>query len=123
VFVEAARNEPDCIDAALEYYFDNHLKALDRLDAKEQQTLDVEPVKRQRTKIEKQIVKKYVQKAYSIMLENVRLAVTGKLLLESTFADCAKEGGWLTRLAAKGKPREIVGKKLTKAQILALIPK
>lgn len=45
---------------------------------------------------------------------------SGKRLGDSTFADCAKAGGWFAKLARSGKPGQIVGKVLTEAQLKKL---
>lgn len=37
----------------------------------------------------------------------------GKKLRESTFGDCAHDGGWLLTVAKQGRANEIVGRKLT----------
>jgi hypothetical protein len=43
---------------------------------------------------------------------------TGKTLRDSTFGELAKEGGWLVKLSKMGKPGEVVGQKLSDAEIL-----
>jgi hypothetical protein len=45
----------------------------------------------------------------------------GKALRDCTFADCAKAGGWLAKVAAKGKPNQIVGKVLGENELRALM--
>lgn len=45
---------------------------------------------------------------------------TGKSLRNSTFADCKAAGGLFNRIAAKGKPNQIVGKVLNDQQAQAL---
>lgn len=41
------------------------------------------------------------------------LPKTNKTLADSTFAECATAGGWFSRVSKMGKPKEIVGTKLT----------
>jgi hypothetical protein len=47
----------------------------------------------------------------------------GKPLRDCTGAECAKSGGWLTRIAAMIKPSDIVGKFLSEAQVRELFRK
>lgn len=42
---------------------------------------------------------------------------TGRLLRDSTFFDCKREGGWYTALSKKGRALEIVGKKLEEKDV------
>lgn len=44
----------------------------------------------------------------------------GKMLRDCTFAECAKAGGWLTKLANKGQPNEKVGAVLSEKEIKAV---
>lgn len=41
----------------------------------------------------------------------------GTLLRFATFGQCAREGNWLSNIAKHGKPNEVVGKKLTEADL------
>lgn len=41
----------------------------------------------------------------------------GKALRDATFGDCAKAGGWFQLLSRKGKPSEVVGKRLSEADL------
>jgi hypothetical protein len=45
----------------------------------------------------------------------------GKALRDATFAECRQAGGFFTRIAKLGKPDEIVGKKLTDAQVAKVL--
>lgn len=42
---------------------------------------------------------------------------SGKKLRDATFAECSKAGGWFKVLATKGKPSEIVGEKMSEADL------
>lgn len=44
----------------------------------------------------------------------------GKALREATFRDCRQEGGWLIEVAKQGRANEVVGKKLTEKNLMAL---
>jgi hypothetical protein len=55
------------------------------------------------------------------LLMNVVLPLCGKRLEEATFAECRKEGGWLSEIGKMGKPREIVGMKLTEKELKAAL--
>jgi hypothetical protein len=54
-----------------------------------------------------------------VVLMNLTLP-NGKRLRDATFADCGRAGGWFKVLATKGKPSEVVGKKLTENDLWAL---
>jgi len=45
---------------------------------------------------------------------------TGKPARDSTFADCKRAGGFWLKVAAKGKPSQIVGEVLSDKQVAAL---
>lgn len=45
---------------------------------------------------------------------------TGKRLMESTFGELAKLGGWFLKVSKRGKPNQIVGKVLTEADLQAI---
>lgn len=51
----------------------------------------------------------------SILMDHV--LSNGKRLREATFGECGAEGGWLQAIAKCGKANEIVGKKLTEADL------
>lgn len=64
-------------------------------------------------------------------VENIKLQITknvlmdfvlsnGKALRSATFGDCANEGGWLLAISKRGRANEIVGKKLTEADLVNL---
>lgn len=68
-----------------------------------------------------------VAKQASKMVEAIRavcvmdlILPTGKCLRESTFAQCKAAGGLFMRIAAKGKPNQVVGKVLTDKQAQTL---
>jgi hypothetical protein len=48
-------------------------------------------------------------------------AVGDKMLRDCTFAECAKNGGWLSRISKLGQPNEKVGAVLTEKQIKAAL--
>lgn len=48
------------------------------------------------------------------------LLPSGKPLRVSTFAECGRAGGWLARVAERGKPHRIVGDVLTEDQLWEL---
>jgi hypothetical protein len=45
----------------------------------------------------------------------------GKMLRDSTFGECAKAGGWLTKLSKLGQPGEKIGSVLTEKQVKAAL--
>lgn len=44
----------------------------------------------------------------------------GKKLRDATFAECEQAGGWLAKVAKKGKSNQVVGKTLTEKQLRAI---
>lgn len=68
----------------------------------------------EKKRVKNEIVSKFVNLLTSIVLP------TGKPLGRSTFDECKKAGGWLTALAARGKPSEIVGDILTTEEVLQI---
>ena len=74
----------------------------------------------QKAAIEKAVENSVVNKIAAKVLMKFRMP-DGKTLDESTFADCAKAGGWLTKVSTFGKPDEIVGQKLSEAQLRRLL--
>lgn len=45
---------------------------------------------------------------------------SGKLLRQATFSECAKAGGWFTKISKLGKPQQIVGKVLSEDRLRAI---
>lgn len=60
------------------------------------------------------------ERTYKMALLQLTLP-SGKSLEESTFADCAKAGGFFTRVSKLGKPTQVVGQTVTEDQLQALL--
>lgn len=46
----------------------------------------------------------------------------GKLLRDAKFEDCAKAGGWFSKVAQMGEPDQVVGEMLSEEQLRAVAP-
>lgn len=55
----------------------------------------------------------------AVLLE-VTLPTNGKRLKDSTFADCARAGGWFSTVAKMGQPKQVVGDIVTEEQLRAI---
>lgn len=74
----------------------------------------------QRASMEKAVENSVINKVTARVLMKFRMP-NGKTLEQSTFAECATAGGWLTKVSEFGEPAEIVGQKLSEAQLRRLL--
>jgi hypothetical protein len=110
---ELVERDDECHEAAMLHAFRNLWTSLDRDAAKETPQRRAEREARAREEIEK-AKQKIVYRLLDFALPN------GKLLRNCTGKECKEAGGWLTAVAAKVKPNEIVGKVLSEEKLRAL---
>lgn len=106
----------DLLDAVGFYAFTNMASTLDR------STVTVRKSKaraKATRRAEKRLVESLVQRVAKVAFLELTMP-NGKKLRQCTFADCGAFGGFYKRLALKGKPSEIVGKKMTDEDIRSL---
>ena len=70
---------------------------------------------------EAEAIKQSMGKFEQNMLMKVALPLCGKRLEDATFAECRKEGGWLSRVGKMGKSHQIVGKTLSEKDLRAAL--
>lgn len=103
------KDDEDYLVPALRHAFTNMLNNIDRGRPKRTRKKPNQKAREQEVALLKERIEK-------VLFLNLMLP-TGKLLRESTFAECANVGGWFGKIAKKGKPHEIVGDVLSEEQI------
>lgn len=107
---------PAYLSAIIEYWFSNNYASLvERSSAARAEGVA------QRERIEGNMrlgVKAAIKREAMILLST--MLPNGKALRDTTFGECAKMGGVLSRIATKGKPKQIVGTVLSDAELRGL---
>lgn len=101
------------LDSVIEYWFANNYHSLTERTAPDR------AAKRATVDEIKGKVKARIQQEAKIILLDMVLP-NGKPLRDCTGKECAKAGGWLTKVAGKVKPNELVGAVLSEAQVRKL---
>lgn len=99
------------LDSIIEYWFANNYRSLVRPIA--MPSPDTVRAAADRLVQVKRTIK---ARAVEMVLLDIVLP-TGKALRDSTFAECAKAGGWFSAIAKRGAPSKIVGKTMSEAQV------
>lgn len=102
----------DFLDSVIEYWFANNYHSLIERPAPSRAAQQTE----RRVAVEK------VKETIRARLLDMRLP-NGLTLAASTFGYCAKLGGGLARIGAKGKPNQVVGKHLSETEVRKLYSK
>lgn len=98
------------LDSVIEYWFANNYHSLI-----ERPTPHIRAARKAAARADTEKVKEHIQKRLlNMVLPN------GETLGNSTFGYCAKLGGGLSRIGAKGKPNQIVGKHLSETEVRKL---
>jgi hypothetical protein len=110
---QATARGPEFHAAILEYWFTNNYRSLAErppsLGPQLQPTVAA---------VKRQIHNKIVEKAEAILLDLIM--PNGKQLRSCTGAECAKAGGWLSKVGQKVGARRLVGSVMTEADLHAL---
>jgi hypothetical protein len=106
----------DHLEAVIEYWFANNYHSLVERPA---------PPPREATKatraaavknVKEKVKTRILEEAQAMLLDIVTLP-NGKSLRDSTGKDCAKAGGWLSKLAEKVGPKQRVGATLSEEEV------
>lgn len=117
LFKEAAREDDEYLEAAIDHAVHNTFNSL----RKAKQRAQSQPAARAQRAAREQVTATVVESIKNqIFRMNITLPLTGKMLRDSTFRDCAKTGGWFAKVATKGQPNQIVGNVLTEGQLRAI---
>ena len=105
-------------DEILRYWYTNNDRALDAPRRARPVIEAIAEKEERKAKLEKGLAT-IKARAVEMVLLDITLS-TGKRLGDSTGKECAKEGGWLTRISKMVKPDQKVGDALTEAQVRAV---
>jgi hypothetical protein len=112
-FAAKVKNDPDCLDTVIEYWVANNYRSI----VHPREIVRQDPVAKAQT-VEN--IAKYVKtKATALVLLEL-VQPNGKPLRDCTGKECAKAGGWLSKIAAKIKPTQKVGDALSEKEVRAL---
>ncbi len=102
----------DFLDSVIEYWFANNYHSL----------IEKPKVPRAARQAQRREAVEKVKETIRARLLDMRLP-NGLTLAASTFGYCAKLGGGLARIGAKGKPNQVVGKHLSETEVRKLYGK
>lgn len=111
----------DYLYAVIEYWFSNNYDSISKPPEKRraERVVREKAVAKVAEVVRAKAIKVIEEKAQIMLLDMVKLP-TGKTLRESTGKECAKAGGWLSRIAEKVKPGQMVGAALSEDEVRAL---
>lgn len=113
MFADKVRSDDDYIDAIIEYWFANNYRSLvSKPEA---------PAQKQRAVAERaarvEVIKEKIKIAATrIVLLDITMP-NGKALRDCTGKDCAKAGGWLSKIAKSIKTTDVVGKVMSESAV------
>lgn len=121
-FTAELRTKSDAFDVLARAYFETNYARFDvEQTGKGSSVVVPKPVK---TFVEREKERAEAKQQISALASQIRTQIlldtilpNGKRLRHSTFADCAKAGGWFAAIAKLGKPSEAVDKKLSEADL------
>jgi hypothetical protein len=107
------QSDDDLLDAVARHTFTNLCTAIDKhRETVRKSRARAKAIRRAEARLVESLAQTVAKVAYlELTMPN------GKKLRNCTFADCGAFGGFYKRLALKGKPSEIVGKKMTDEDI------
>ena len=109
-------HDDELLEAVARYAFTNFLTTLDK-DRRRAQQGPPEP-RPSPAEVRTQVEQLAARVKRSVLLDF--LLPDGKRLADATFAECRKAGGWLARVARRGKPKQIVGALLSEEDLQAI---
>lgn len=118
-FTRAVINDPDMLDAIIEYWFANNYRNLSDHDDAPIERLSSQEAQQRKKRAVTQVTRIIKARAEKMVLLEMVMP-NGKPLGECTGQDCAIVGGWLSKIATKIKPHEIVGEKLSEMEVRRL---
>jgi uncharacterized protein YfaP (DUF2135 family) len=109
------------LDAVIEYWFSNNYHSLvaPRVSATRPSPAVAKAAKQEKIAAIRQKVERHIEEKVEARLLDF-IMPSGKTLRDSTGADCAKAGGWLTKIAGKVNARQRVGNVLSEEQVRKL---
>lgn len=114
LFSATVREDEEQLDAIIEYWFANNYRSLVHKPPASPSVKAAKVAERTaRVEVAKTIIKANATRM--VLLDFV--LPNGKPLRDATGKDCAKAGGWLSKIAASVKPGQKVGDVLSEAQV------
>lgn len=108
------RDDEDLLTPALRHTFTNMLSCLDRDRRRSRQRPTIAA---SQNVAEREAMK---EQAKTVIVQTILMNLAlpdGKLLRDAKFKDCAKAGGWFSRIAKMGKPDAVVGRTLSEEDL------
>jgi hypothetical protein len=114
-----ANDAIDHLEAVIEYWFANNYHSLvERPTPVRREVRKIKAAKAVET-IKAKVKTRILEEAQAMLLDIVTLP-NGKSLRDSTGKDCAKAGGWLTKIAEKIGAKQRVGAALTEEEVRSI---
>jgi hypothetical protein len=108
----------DYIDVIVEYWFTNNIRSIRPAMSDEQRAERKNARKRTVAALATKVKAKIEARAKIVLLD--MLMPNGKPLRDCSKADCKLSGGWLTRLADRMRPNELVGDRTSEEELQKL---
>lgn len=120
VFRDRVRGDDgwDYLDSIIEYWFSNNYHSLMDENLRTKRAAPNKLLKSAKIAEFKKKVAVRIRQEALFLLDT--MLPNGKTLRDSTFGECAKIGGVLSKIANSGKPTQVVGKVLTDVQLRKL---
>lgn len=107
--------DEDYLDSIIEYWFTNNYNSLMLERSRPRLRTSALALQAARAAEYREKVTTAIRQEAIFLLGTI--LPNGKALRDSTFGECAKIGGVLSKIASKGKPEQIVGEVLSDAQL------
>lgn len=111
---QRCKAEPALIEALFQYWFGNSYRDVSVIGGLDHSTaiISIERTRRSGTRT---AIKALKGRLKACLMDH--LLSDGTPLRIGTFGQAARDGGWLSDIGKLGKPNEIIGKKLTEAEL------
>lgn len=119
-FCEGLNNDHSYWGAITEYWFANNFRSCSVAQMGNNSVAFIEQRAERRDYRRREVAEAHElkEKIKTVLMDFV--LSSGKQLRDATFGECRTEGGWLLEISKRGKANEIVGRKLTEADLKSL---
>lgn len=111
---QRCNGDADLVQSLFDYWFGNSFRDFKIIGGSSNSTAVIS-IKQGRQVGTREAIKKLKDQMVACLMDH--LLSDGTPLRVGTFGQAARDGGWLCDLAKLGKPNEIIGKKLTEADL------
>jgi len=114
---QRCQGDAELVQSLFDYWFDNSFRNFTVIGGTGNSSAVIS-IKQQRQAGTREAITKLKDQMVACLMDH--LLSDGTPLRVGTFGQAARDGGWLCDLAKLGKPNEIIGKKLTEAELQSI---